>query len=220
MISRKYVLAMGLALGMGAGIASLPAASADYAPLPEATGTQKTAIFAGGCFWCIEADLDKVPGVLATTSGYTGGTTERPSYRQVVSETTGHYEALHVVYDPGKVSYDALLTAFWHSVDPTDGGGQFCDRGDSYRTGIFPVNAEQRAKAEASKAAINASGALSKPIATEIVDAAAFYPAETYHQDYYKKNPIRYTIYRNNCGRERTVKRVWGDMAYKGIPKD
>ncbi len=217
MISKRTFAAMGVALGLAA--AALPAASAEYAALPGTTGDQRVAVFAGGCFWCIEADFDKIPGVLATTSGYTGGTTERPSYRDVVSETTGHYEALHVVYDPDTVSYDQLLTAFWHSVDPTDGGGQFCDRGDSYRTAIFPLNAEQRSRAEASKAAIEASGVLSQPIATRIVDADAFYPAERYHQDYYKNNGIRYTIYRNNCGRDRTVKRVWGDMAYTGIPK-
>jgi len=158
MISRKLFAALGVVSSIAIGAATLPVSAADYAPLPQAEGGQKTAVFAGGCFWCIEADFDKVPGVLSTTSGYTGGMTERPSYKDVVSEKTGHYEALHVVYDPAKVSYDQLLTAFWHSVDPTDPTGQFCDKGNSYRTAIFPLNADQRMKAEASKTAITASG--------------------------------------------------------------
>ena len=216
MISRKLLAAFGLASALTAA----PAMAMGYAPLPQATGGQKVAVFAGGCFWCIESDFDKVPGVIATTSGYTGGTTERPSYKQVVSEKTGHYEALHIVYDPTKVSYDQLLTAFWHSVDVTDAGGQFCDRGNSYRTAVFALDDTQRRAAEASKAAIVASGVLSDPMVTPVLDAGAFYPAEGYHQDYYKTNSIRYTIYRNNCGRDRTVKKVWGDRAYTGIPKD
>jgi peptide-methionine (S)-S-oxide reductase len=206
------------AIGMTA-LMNGPAAAADYAPLPEAKDGQEVAIFAGGCFWCIESDFDKIPGVLATTSGYTGGRTERPSYRQVGSETTGHYEALHVIYDPAQVSYGRLLTAFWHSVDPTDPKGQFCDKGQSYTTAIFPVDAEQRAAAEASKAAIVEAGTLDEPVVTPILDAAPFYPAETYHQNYYQTNPIRYTLYRRNCGRDRTVRKVWGDLAFKGIPK-
>ncbi len=215
MISRKTLAAFGIA---GA-LATASASAADFAPLPEVAEGQKVAIFAGGCFWCIESDFDKVPGVVATTSGYTGGKTERPSYRQVGSETTGHYEALHVVYDPDTVSYDELLTAFWHSVDVTDDGGQFCDRGDSYRTAVFAVDDEQREAAETSKQAIIASGVLKDPLVTPILDAAPFYPAESYHQNYYKTNAIRYTIYRGNCGRDRIVKKVWGDLAYKGIPK-
>jgi len=216
MTSRTILAALGL---VGALAAATPAFAADYAPLPQAGAGQETAVFAGGCFWCIESDFDKIPGVLATTSGYTGGTTERPSYRDVVSEKTGHYEALHVLYDPEQVSYGELLTAFWHSVDPTDPTGQFCDKGDSYRTAIFAVDPDQRAAAEASKTAIVASGVLDRPVVTPVLDAAAFYPAESYHQDYYLKNSIRYTIYRGNCRRDRTVKSVWGDMAYKGIPK-
>ena len=207
------------AFALAGTLCAAPAMAADYAPLPEVQSGQEVAVFAGGCFWCIESDFDKIPGVLATTSGYTGGTVERPSYRQVGSETTGHYEALHVVYDPEKVSYPQLLTAFWHSVDPTDPRGQFCDKGDSYRTAIFAVDPAQRAAAETSKAAIVASGALSKPVVTPVLDAATFYPAESYHQDYYLNNSIRYTIYRSNCGRDRTVKKVWGDLAFKGIPE-
>ncbi len=216
MTSRNIFAAFGIAMAM----ATAPVAAADYAPLPKVEEGQAVAIFAGGCFWCIESDFDKVPGVVATTSGYTGGRTERPSYREVGSETTGHFEALHVVYDPDKVSYDQLLTAFWHSVDPTDPRGQFCDKGDSYRTAIFAVDEDQKKAAEASKLALVESKVLSGMVVTPILDAAPFYPAETYHQDYYQKNPIRYTIYRGNCRRDATVKRVWGDMAYKGIPKD
>jgi len=218
MISRKTLAAFGTVFGLAGAMLSAPAMAGDYADLPRATGDQRVAIFAGGCFWCIESDFDKVPGVVSTTSGYTGGRTERPTYRQVASETTGHYEALHVVYEPSKVSYDDLLTAFWHSVDVTDAGGQFCDRGESYRTAVFALDPAQRRAAEASKAAIVASGVLSAPLVTPVLDAAAFSPAENYPQHYYKTNSIRYTIYRNNCGRDRTVKKVWGDMAFKGIP--
>ncbi|MCL4148532.1 UNVERIFIED_CONTAM: hypothetical protein GTU68_063833 [Idotea baltica] len=193
-------------------------AEGKYAPLPPVAEGQKTAIFAGGCFWCVESDFDKVPGVISTTSGYTGGTIPRPSYKDVTYKDTGHYEAVAVVYDPEKVSYDALLTAFWHSVDPTDAGGQFCDRGESYRTAIF-VSPEQRAAAEASKTATDAGEWPKKPIVTPILDAAEFYPAESYHQDYYTKNPIRYSYYRNGCGRDKKVKEVWGPLAFEGIPK-
>lgn len=216
MTFKTLIAAAGFSATLAA--AAAPALAADYAPLPAVQAGQEVAVFAGGCFWCIESDFDKIPGVLATTSGYTGGTVERPSYRQVGSEKTGHYEALHVVYDPAEVSYDALLTAFWHSVDPTDPRGQFCDKGNSYRTAIFAVDPAQRAAAEASKKAIIASGVLDKPVVTPVLDAAEFYPAESYHQDYYLNNAIRYTIYRGNCGRDRTVKKVWGDLAYKGIP--
>ena len=207
-------------LGLAASLAILPAHAADYATLPEPEAGQEVAIFAGGCFWCIEADFDKIPGVLATTSGYIGGRTERPSYREVTSKDTGHYEALHVIYDPEVVSYDQLLTAFWHSVDPTDPTGQFCDKGDSYRTAIFALDDAQKEAALATKAAIAEAGTLSKPVVTPVLDATTFYPAETYHQDYYEKSSLRYTAYRYNCGRDRTVKRVWGDLAYKGIPKE
>ena len=215
MISRQIVAALGLMLALG----TAPAVASDYAPLPQPMAGQEVAIFAGGCFWCIESDFDKVPGVVATTSGYTGGRTERPSYREIGTKKTGHFEALHVVYDPETVSYDQLLTAFWHSIDPTDPSGQFCDKGEPYRTAIFALNAEQQQKAEASKQAIIASGALKDPVVTPVLNAATFYPAETYHQDYYRKKPIRYVYYRNGCGRDRTVKKVWGDRAYKGIPK-
>ena len=174
------------------------------------------AIFAGGCFWCVESDFDKVPGVVATISGYTGGKTENPTYEQVTYGDTGHYEAVEITYDPAKVGYEALLTAFWHSVDPTDGGGQFCDRGHSYKTAVFVANEKQRSAAEVSQKAVQKT--LDKPIVTPILAAAPFYAAEDYHQNYYNKNPVRYRYYRWGCGRDKTVKQVWGEHAYKGIP--
>ena len=174
---------------------------------------QRTATFAGGCFWCIEADFDKVPGVLTTTSGYTGGRTPDPDYEQVSGGGTGHLEALQVTYDPKKVSYTQLLTVFWHSIDPTDAGGQFCDRGEPYRTAVFVHDDTQRRLAEKSKAAAS----LGKKIVTPIKTAGDFYPAETYHQDYYKKNPLRYKLYRWNCGRDQRVRELWGSKAYTGI---
>ena len=174
------------------------------------------AVFAGGCFWCVESDFDKVPGVVSTISGYTGGKTENPTYKQVTYGDTGHYEAVEITYDLAKVSYEMLLTAFWRSVDPTDDGGQFCDRGHSYKTAVFVANDKERGLAEASKNA--AQEALDKPIVTPILAAMRFYPAEDYHQDYYMVNPIRYNYYRFSCGRNRRVKDLWGEQAYEGIP--
>ena len=184
----------------------------EYAPaaLPEAKPGQAVAVFAGGCFWCLESDFDRLDGVVATTSGFAGGHTEAPSYEDVNTETTGHKEAVRVVFDTSKVSYDQVLDWYWQHVDPTDDGGQFCDRGDSYRTAIFPVDAAQTTAAEASKAAITASGALKAPIVTPIQAGATFWPAENYHQDYHLTNPGRYEPYRMGCGRDAGVKRVWG----------
>lgn len=182
-----------------------------------AAAAQRTATFAGGCFWCIESDFDKVPGVLATTSGYTGGRTPDPNYEQVSGGNTGHLEALQITYDPTKVTYAQLLTAFWHSIDPTDSGGQFCDRGEPYQTAVFANDDAQRRLAEESKAA--AMKSLGKDIVTPIRTAGDFYPAETYHQDYYKKSPLRYKLYRWNCGRDQRVRELWGDRAFTGIPK-
>ena len=175
----------------------------------------RTAIFAGGCFWCVESDFDHVPGVLGTVSGYTGGHVKNPTYEQVSGGGTGHLESVEITYDPAKATYARLLTAFWHSVDPTDPGGQFCDRGEQYRTAIFVAGAEQRKEAEASKAA--AEKALGRKIATQIRDASAFYPAEEYHQDFYRKNPLHYKFYRWNCGRNQRVEELWGASAYEGI---
>ena len=168
-----------------------------------------TAVFAGGCFWCVEADFDKLPGVLATESGYAGGSLKNPTYEQVSAGRTGHAESVRVTYDPKKVSYETLLDYFWHHVDPTVKDRQFCDVGNQYRTAIFFQDDAQRRSAEASKAMIEKSGRLSH-VYTEIAPAGAFYPAEEYHQDYYKKNPIRYKYYRTSCGRDARVNEVWG----------
>lgn len=167
------------------------------------------AIFAGGCFWCLESDMDKVPGVVQTISGYTGGHVDNPSYKQVSNGGTGHYEAVKVIYDPAQVSYPTLLKAFWHNVDPLDGDGQFCDKGDQYRSAIFYLNNTQKKQAEASKTEMLKSGKFDH-IATKILAAGTFYPAEEYHQGYYKKNPVRYKYYRYSCGRDQRLEAVWG----------
>jgi peptide-methionine (S)-S-oxide reductase len=188
---------------------ALLAACAQAAPPPQAAGNRAEAVFATGCFWCTEADFDKVPGVISTTSGYTGGKVADPSYEQVSRGDTGHIEAVRVVYDPRRVSYAALADHAFRTSDPLDSGGQFCDRGYQYRAAIFAAGPEQRRAAEAAKA--RAAAALNKPIATLILPAAKFYPAEAYHQDYYKKNPVRYKFYRWNCGRDQRIKQVWGE---------
>jgi peptide-methionine (S)-S-oxide reductase len=175
--------------------------------------TRAVAIFAGGCFWCMEPPFDKVDGVLATLSGYTGGTKIDPTYEQVSGGRTGHYEALLVEYDPARISYEKLLDVFWHNIDPLDGGGQFCDKGPQYRAAIFVADEGQRALAEASKAALEKSGRPPGRIVTEILPAAKFYPAEAYHQDYYRKNPTAYAYYRWSCGRDRRLERLWGAPA-------
>ena len=175
------------------------------------------ATFAGGCFWCVESDFDHVPGVLKTVSGYTGGQTVNPTYRQVTAGGTGHREAVQITFDPSKVSYAELLEIFWRSVDPTDAGGQFCDRGQSYETAIFANSANQRRLAALSKRQIDESDILKKKIVTPIEDAGPFYAAEDYHQDYYKKSPLRYRFYRFRCGRDAQVKDVWDDQAHRGI---
>ena len=172
-----------------------------------------TAIFAGGCFWCVEADFDKVPGVVSTTSGYTGGQKTNPTYEQVSAGDTGHVEAVQVVYDPKRVTYDRLLAVFWRNVDPITPDAQFCDHGHQYRSAILVGSQEERALAEASKAALQTSGRFKKPIVTEILAASTFYPAEEYHQDYYAKNPLKYKFYRTTCGRDARLKELWGEEA-------
>ena len=169
-----------------------------------------SAIFAGGCFWCVEADFEKLAGVLSAESGYTGGARLQPSYEQVSAGTTGHAEAVRVVYDPSKISYNQLLDYFWRHVDPTVKNRQFCDIGSQYRTAIYWQSEVERKAAEASRDALLKSGKLTQ-IHTEIVAASAFYPAEEYHQDYYRKNPLRYSFYRHNCGRDARLQQIWGD---------
>ncbi len=181
------------------------------APVPgEAQGGRQLAkaTFAGGCFWCMEGPFDKLDGVVSTTSGYTGGTKKNPSYEQVSSGGTGHTEAVQIVYDPAKISYEKLLEVFWKNIDPVAQNRQFCDVGTQYRSGIFVQDAAQKRLAEASKAEIQKR--FKQPVATQVVQATAFYPAEDYHQDYYKKNPVRYKFYRSGCGRDARLEELWG----------
>lgn len=168
------------------------------------------AVFAGGCFWCMEPPYDKLPGVISTISGYTGGRIANPSYEQVSAGGTGHAEAVQVRYDPTRVSYATLLDVFWRNVDPVAVDRQFCDVGSQYRSAIFPATAEQRRLAEASKRTLESSGRFDRPIATRIEPASTFHPAEAYHQDYYTKNPVRYRFYRWNCGRDQRLQELWG----------
>ncbi len=171
----------------------------------------RTAVFAGGCFWCMEGPYDGRPGVLSTISGYAGGTQRNPTYEQVSAGGTGHYEVIEITYDPSRISYQQLVDIYWRNVDPFDGGGQFCDRGKHYASAIFAGNAEEREIAEASKRALATQ--LGKPIATEVLPATKFYAAEDYHQDYYVKNPVRYKYYRYSCGRDARLESIWGAAA-------
>ncbi len=184
-----------------------PAAAA----APAASSATAKATFAGGCFWCMEAPFDVLPGVISTTSGYIGGSKINPTYQEVSSGSTGHAEAVQVVYDPKKISYEKLLDVYWRNTDPTVKNRQFCDVGTQYRTGIFTYGEAQKKSAEASKAALQKSKPFKGDILTEITVAPEFYPAEDYHQDYYKKNPARYSFYRAGCGRDARLKALWGD---------
>ena len=182
------------------------------AATPATTRTAR-AVFAGGCFWCMEGPFEAVPGVLTVSSGYAGGSVPHPTYEQVSSGTTGHAESVQVVYDPSKVTYEQLLEVYWHNVDPTQPDGQFCDHGRQYRTAIFTADEAQRRAAEESKRRLEASGKLPGRVVTEIVPAGPFYPAEEYHQDFYKKNPVRYQGYRRGCGRDARLRELWGAEA-------
>ena len=168
------------------------------------------ATFAGGCFWCVEEAFEKVPGVVSAVSGYTGGDVDNPTYKQVTSGRTGHAEAVEVVYDPAQVTYEQLLDVFWRNVDPTVADRQFCDVGNQYRAAIFAHDDEQMRLAEASRKALEASKPFAEPILTPVVAASTFYPAEDYHQDYYKHHPLRYRIYKWNCGRAQRLAELWG----------
>lgn len=176
----------------------------------DKTSTRETAVFAGGCFWCMEPPFEALPGVLSVESGYTGGRVVNPSYEQVSTGSTGHTEAVKIVYDPRQVSYEKLLRVFWRQIDPLTADAQFCDQGSQYRSGIFYLDEEQKKEALASKEELEKSGRFKSKIVTEISAAGAFYMAEDYHQDYYKKNPIRYKFYRNSCGRDKTLEKIWG----------
>ena len=170
----------------------------------------EAAIFAGGCFWCVEADFDKMPGVVKTISGYTGGHTRNPTYQEVSAGGTGHAESVEVTFDPARISYRQLVDRFWHNIDPTTLNRQFCDSGDQYRTAIFYNSPEQKMIAEQSLRELEKTKPFKEPIVTEITKATTFYPAEDYHQDYHDKNPLRYKFYRYNCGRDQRLDELWG----------
>ena len=196
------LITFGACLGLAAGAWAQSRTTA-------AASTAK-ATFAGGCFWCMEPPYDKLPGVISTTSGYMGGTTKNPTYESVSTGRTGHTEVVQVEYDPAKVTYSTLLEVFWRNIDPTQRDGQFCDHGSQYRTGIFYHNEEQKKLAEASKAALQKNKPFKGEIVTEVTKAPDFYPAEAYHQDFYKKSPTRYKIYRSGCGRDARLQALWG----------
>ncbi|MEP2827492.1 peptide-methionine (S)-S-oxide reductase MsrA [Parvibaculum sp.] len=200
----RFLIPLVLAFSALAGMASAGMAAPD---------DRATAIFAGGCFWCMEPPFDKTEGVISTTSGYIGGTLDNPTYEQVSAGGTGHAEAVKIVYDPSKVRYDELLHLFWRNVDPLRKDAQFCDTGHQYRSAIFYLDDEQKKLAEESKQELEKSGRFSQPVVTEIAKAGPFYPAEKYHQDYYLKNPNRYAFYRWNCGRDQRLEQLWDDEA-------
>ena len=196
---------------------ALVAAPSPAAPARVPAARTETATFAGGCFWCMETQFEGLPGVRSVTSGYTGGWKQHPTYEEVCAHTTGHVESVEIVFDPAIVSYAQLLDRFWHGVDPTQGDGQFCDIGDTYRSEIFFHGEAQRSQALASKAALERSGVLHAPVVTRIVAAGVFWPAEAYHQDFWKKDPVRYHSYREGCGRDRRLAELWGKAAVKPL---
>ena len=212
-INARRLFAAGLL--MAAAGWSLAQTAVPAAPLqaPTAAAATARAVFAGGCFWCVEADFDKVGGVLSTTSGYTGGNVPNPTYEQVSGKHTGHAEAVEIVFDPKKVTYEQLVEHFWRTIDPTTKDRQFCDAGSPYRTAIYAQDAAQLKVAQASKVALEKAKPFKEPVVTEIVMGGPFYPAEEYHQDYYKKNPVRYNYYRLSCGRDARLKELWGSQA-------
>lgn len=209
---RKNILPIfALSLSMSALVACNAATGQENSSTPSQSANEQLAeaVFAGGCFWCVEADFEKLPGVVEAISGYAGGHTKNPTYKQVSRGGTGHYEVAKIIYDPSLVTYDQLLEHFWTHVDPTDAGGQFCDRGHSYKTAIFADEA-QLAAAQASKLTLSNSSRLQDPVVTPVLASVPFYVAETYHQDYYKKKPVRYKYYRNGCRRDAKIAQVWG----------
>jgi peptide-methionine (S)-S-oxide reductase len=218
MAMRKLAIGLITGLAVTGALAGVAALSEDTTQ-PSAAGVapgQASAVFAGGCFWCMEGPYDRLDGVISTTSGYVGGSVPNPTYKQVSAGDTGHAEAVRVVYDPTKVDYATLVDVFWHNVDPTQVDGQFCDHGNQYRTAIFYADEEQKKVAEDSLAMLEATKPFSGDIVTEIVPAITFYPAEDYHQDYYLNNPLRYKYYRWACGRDQRLSELWGDMAPHG----
>ena len=208
--SARRLLASVVLAGFSGWAGAQAAATASPAAAPASSAR---AVFAGGCFWCVEADFDKVDGVLSTTSGYTGGHVPNPTYEQVSGKRTGHAEVVEIVFDPNRVSYDKLVEHFWRTIDPTTPNRQFCDEGSPYRSAIYAQDAEQLRIARTSRAALEKSKPFKEPVVTEVVAGGPFYPAESYHQDYYKKNPVRYNYYRLTCGRDARLKELWGKPA-------
>jgi peptide methionine sulfoxide reductase msrA/msrB len=211
LLASTVVMAAAFSLGLRAGSESPAGGQEGRTEVRERHNDLRTATFAGGCFWCVEADLEKIDGVIEAISGYSGGDEEDPSYEAVAAGRTGHAEAVQVSFDPSKVTYTELLDFFWRHIDPTDPGGQFGDRGSTYRTAIFYHDEEQKHLAEASKRELTESGVFDKPIATEIVEFKKFYRAEDYHQDYFRTHELRYKYYRWGSGRDQFLKQVWGD---------
>ncbi len=211
-VAQLATVLAGLASG-GWSLAQPASTGAAGAPTAGAAASTAKAIFAGGCFWCVEADFDKVPGVLATTSGYIGGSVANPTYEQVSAKTTGHAEAVEIVFDPKRVSYEQLLAHFWRTIDPTTKDRQFCDAGTPYRTAIFALDGAQLSAAKQSLEGLEKSKPFKDPVVTQIAMAGPFYKAEDYHQDYYKKNPVRYNYYRASCGRDQRLEQLWGKKA-------
>jgi peptide-methionine (S)-S-oxide reductase len=203
----KRLLLLLLFLAVAAGALMLRSGEGGAAAQPRAQGKLASAVFAGGCFWCTESDFDHMPGVVSTTSGYSGGRVSNPTYEQVSAGGTGHFESVKVVYDPTKTSYEALVARFFKTIDAVDGGGQFCDRGSQYRSAIFVATAQQRQIAERVKA--RAAAYLKQPVATLVLPAGSFYPAEAYHQDYYRTHSTQYRYYRWRCGRDARLEELW-----------
>lgn len=210
-MTRKGLAWMVLAVAL---LVLAPGGARAQEEMPPPAQNLKAAVFAGGCFWCMVHPFDALPGVASVTSGYTGGTKVDPSYQQVSSGTTGHVEAVRVEYDPARISYQTLLGVYWRNVDPFDADGQFCDRGNQYRSVIFYTDDAQKTEAEASKRAMMQR--FSRPLATTIVAAGPFYRAEDYHQNYYRENPLHYRFYRGSCGRDARLDEVWGEEAGGG----
>ncbi len=210
LLTVEMALASAAAAGAGPARSLL---SSDSTKSTPSTDAPARAVFAGGCFWCVEAAFEGLPGVRAVVSGYSGGAEERPTYGEVSSGRTGHAESVEITFDPATITYGELLDVFWHNIDPTQGDGQFCDHGTQYRSVIFTIGDAQRREALASKRRIEASGRLRGPIVTAIVPFTRFWPAEEYHQDYYKKNPAHYQAYRLGCGRDARLRAIWGKDA-------
>ena len=214
---RNFLLSLFIAAAVLRPFAAPWTSAADEAPPPPAAPAKVvTATFAGGCFWCMEPPFDELEGVVSTVSGYTGGTRANPDYHEVSEGHTGHAEAVQITYDPAKIGYEALLKVFWRNVDPTTPDRQFCDRGNQYRSAIFYGSEDERALAEKTKKEVEKR--LGQPVVTEIVPAGKFYAAEDYHQDYYRKNPVRYQYYRYACGRDKRLEEIWGDEAPHARP--